>query len=235
MGSTRPSPAVFQHASQTQWGRGVVASHGEDRTTYMFENGGPRTFMNGHQLIQEVSLPQQEREALATALLRRVAALTAPPKKKATAAKAAAAKKAKAQKAAEAVPEITFERQLAIFKAAYPGGFEDPKFIAEERGSAGGPERRKDAGITLARDVLRAQKLDAAITKGAFAAIFTAATQVLTAFESLSLPKPEKPAFERIPEGARPRFAKALRDMLHGDGAYAPRFDAFVETLEMGT
>ena len=47
MGTPRPKPAVFRHTSQTQWGRAVVAATGEDRTTYMFEHAGARTFKNG--------------------------------------------------------------------------------------------------------------------------------------------------------------------------------------------
>jgi hypothetical protein len=215
---------------RNQWGRGVIATVRSDRTTYVFENGGERTFMNGHPSILEVPLPTEERASLATLLLRRHAQKQ--PVKKETAASKAKAARAKAAKLADAVPTVTFERQLAIFAAAYPGGFTDPRFVLEERGTPGGPERRKDAAIALAQDVLRAAKLDAAIEKGQYTQVFTTALSVLTAFESLA-PKAEKPAFSRIPASSHERFAKALRELLHGTSSYTRRFDAFCAALEL--
>lgn len=206
-------PSVYTHASQADWGRGVVTAVLADRTTYVFEHAGERTFMNGANAIREITLPVEEREALAKTLLRRRAA----PKTKAAGRRAAASPAA-----------MTFERQLAIFRAAFPLGFDDPKFIAEERGGPQVNEPRKDAALALARDLLSRPKLDAAIESGAFGEVFANAAAVLAALQSLSFPKADKAGFDRTSQTAHERFALALRDLLYGDGDYAPRFDAFV-------
>lgn len=70
MSSSRVLPCVFTHSSRPEWGRAVVAEELADRTTYVFENAGERTFLNEPSRLQEVELPADEREALAKSLLR---------------------------------------------------------------------------------------------------------------------------------------------------------------------
>lgn len=98
-------PTIYAHESRPEWGRAIVAEHFWDRTKYVFENAGERTFMNEPARLHVVDdLPTEEREALAKKLLvhvspQRIAAA----KRK----KTAAAKKAKAAKAKAEDPEGT--------------------------------------------------------------------------------------------------------------------------------
>ena len=95
-----PVPSVYEHSTQPQWGRAVVAASLTDRATYVFENAGERTFMKGYTSIVEVQLAPEEREALAKRLLRGHATATAAAtkKKSSKAAKGATKKKAPAER-----------------------------------------------------------------------------------------------------------------------------------------
>jgi hypothetical protein len=97
-----PTPRVFAHTLRAEWGRAVISEQLPDRCTFVFENVGVRTFMNASPVIIEVDVPQDERDALAAALIRPSGAI-APLKKK----KAASAKKAKAAKADKAEKAAT--------------------------------------------------------------------------------------------------------------------------------
>ncbi len=70
MSSSRIAPLVYTHASRPEWGRAIVAEEQTDRTTYVFENAGERTFLNERSRLDVVELPAEEREALAKSLLR---------------------------------------------------------------------------------------------------------------------------------------------------------------------
>lgn len=209
---------MFTHNTKAEWGHAVIAEELSDRTKYVFENAGERTFMNGHSSISEVQLPVDEREALAKTLLRRHAP-------------ASTKKKAPSKAKASTEPPMSFERQQAIFTARFADGFADAKYVQEERGSAEGRERNLDALITLARELFAAERLDAAIARGAFEEVYTDAVKLLAASSKLSFPKADKPTFEKMPPSGHEKFAKALRELLHGQGAYGARFDAFVKSL----
>jgi hypothetical protein len=80
MSSSRVAPLVYTHSSRPEWGRAVVAEEHTDRTTYVFENAGERTFLNEPSRLTPLELPPDEREALAKTLLRARGAKTKKPK-----------------------------------------------------------------------------------------------------------------------------------------------------------
>src|SRR5688500_6661331 len=93
---SRMSMPVYTHDSRPEWGRGVVAEELADRTRYVFETGGERILMNEPFRLRELTLADEEREALAKTLLRGRASI-----------------------ARKAIPtgeaQITFERQEQLF------------------------------------------------------------------------------------------------------------------------
>ncbi|AKF11060.1 hypothetical protein [Sandaracinus amylolyticus] len=218
------TPSVFTHQTRAEWGRAVIAEALPDRTKYVFEHAGERTFMNGHTAIRELELPEGERESLARQLLRRPAPTSAASKKKASRSKSAA-------EAPPAEPTVTFERQQAIFASRFADGFAGARYVREERGTLDGDERHLDALIALARELLSAERLDAALARGAHDEVFADATKVLGATDALAFPKPDRPAFQRVPETAHADVARTLRELLHGSEPYDRRFDAFVRSL----
>jgi hypothetical protein len=105
MSASRLTPSVYTHSSRPEWGRAVVAEELADRTTYVFENAGERTFMNEPSRLETVELPADEREALAKTLLRTRAPARA--KKK----RAPAKPRKKKEKAAAKAPEAAAEAE----------------------------------------------------------------------------------------------------------------------------
>ncbi len=79
-----PTPRVFAHSGRADWGRAVVSGELVDRRTFVFENVGERTFMHGSAVIVEIDVPQEERNALAAALLRHTGVPAATKKKSST-------------------------------------------------------------------------------------------------------------------------------------------------------
>lgn len=105
MSSSRLTPSVYTHSSRPEWGRAVVAEELADRTVYVFENAGERTFMNEPSRLEMVELPADEREALAKTLLRTRAPLRAKKKRAPAKPRKKKEKAAKPSEAAEAAAE----------------------------------------------------------------------------------------------------------------------------------
>lgn len=100
-------PTIYTNAGQPAWGRGVASEVLADRTTYVFEHVGERTFMHGSKVIVELTLPADERQELATRLLRHTAASAGRPAKTKVKAKAKTKTKAKAETKAERADDAT--------------------------------------------------------------------------------------------------------------------------------
>ncbi len=214
MSSSFITPRVFAHVSRPEWGRAVIAEELTDRTTYVFESGGERTFMNAPLRLEEVQLPAVEREALAKTLL----------KHRGPARLRAATSRAKA-----AAPSISFEEQEALFTARFGGGFDAETYVREVRGE--GEERNVDALIALARELLSVERLDDAIARGAFEEVHAAGAKVLVAAKKFAFAKLDKALYDKLPASAHEKLARALRDLLYGEGPHAPRFNAFVKSI----
>jgi hypothetical protein len=204
-------PTIYEHPKFTAWGRGIAFAEHLDRRDFIFENAGVRVFKNDGCPLVPVSLPTAEAAALGRTLRGR-----RPP--------VAAAKKPGVRKPAPKrtiVETQTFAGQLELFLAAFPQGFADPKFVAEERGD--GTSAGKDAAIALAREVLGRTHLEAQVAAGAFTAVFEAAMRLVDLFEALD--------FKKAPATTHEAFARALVVLLHGEGPYGPRFEAFAAAL----
>lgn len=211
-------PAVYLHASRREWGRGVVAEYLADRTRYVFENAGERTFLNRLSNLEEVDLPAEERESLAKKLLRH-----------------AAPQRSSLKRAKTAEPKtsggITFELQEERFRARFADGFRGEKYTLEQRAADGGEGTQLDVLIATARRLLTAERLDGAIQRKSYEEIYDDARTVLSAALRLAFAKADEPVFTRLPEARHEAFARALRDLLYGTDRYGPRFNAFVKSL----
>lgn len=212
--SSPAKPSVYAHDARPDWGRAVVAEELSDRTKYVFEHGGERTLMNEPRRVHEVSVPPDEREALATKLLRHH------PQR--------AQKRVPRKKAAPVAEAMSFELQEEAFRARFPGGFASDKYLAEQRGADGAGV---DALIATAQRLLSHDRLNAAIARKSYEDVYADALEVLAAAQKLAFPKGDKPAFTRMREDGHERFAIALRDLLYGTEPHAVRFNALVQSL----
>jgi hypothetical protein len=110
------------------------------------------------------------------------------------------------------------------FLRFFPGGFHDDTYVAWERDYKWQAHLRWEEALSRAR-------MDALVRRGAYAEIAAAAvaiearTNLLFSFEKMAL----RDAV-RDDAGAR-AFALGLRDLLHGRGDEAARFDRWIEVV----
>lgn len=203
--------ALFRHSKREEWGLAIVVEELEDRTTYLFESAGQKTLQADYlYMVEPADLdPAEAASAYQRISMKRPVATSSgkvpPPVKK---------------------PDLTFDQQVEIFLELFPKGFADPKFLKDERGPDEGKGAHKQAAILRAKTELSAKAF-----KGAEpAAVFATVQGLMQASKKLVSPS-DVTKVSAIAEDRYPIFASALQDLLHGTGAYAPRFDAWVRAL----
>ena len=214
------SNRLFQHPGRPEWGRGLLVAERDKLLVIHWEDGKEHLVAATHRdRLNAVELPTGEQGVLADRIRGMQARSTAP---------AARAKKSSSRAAGKtAAPPPTWSAQLAAFEAAFPAGFTGEPFTTAERGDAAGEG-------TVAWAIARAAELLGDDRFGDSAALFDAIVTFLR--PPLDLVHPMEGAIPlksmKDPE-ARAAFTAALRDLLHGDGPYQPRFDAFVASIQV--
>jgi hypothetical protein len=211
--------AVFEHAKRREWGLGILAWEDRAKRGYLFENGQLRIVAEEfYPLMREVDRPEDEVMALYDALrpeLEAVARDAGFPVR--------TLKRAKRG--------LSFDAQLAVFRSEYPGGFEDPAWLEGQRGVGAKkrlPKHRDPALSAAARD-LSASAIRTAIASGKAGAVIEAVQNTLRRTDLV--PSAELAILD--PASARATtFAEALLAVLHGDGGFVTRFDAFLYESE---
>lgn len=211
-------PRIYAHASRSEWGHAVISEEKIDRKTYFFENAGQRTFLNGSAVIVEMKLDPEERKALAVRITKRHAPEPGAPRDP----------KRRSVKLQQKAPRPTFDAQLALFAAAFPLGFVDPGLAQVEPGKSVPKAKGEGAVTRLAREVLSASTLRSALRNGGESDVIASAIRVLSTARALSLPKADVSVLLAIPVASHEAVARTLTELLHGQGDYAARFDAFV-------
>lgn len=80
--STPSDATIYEHTLRPQWGRGVAVIIEQDRTKFVFEHGGERTFRRGDPSIRLAVVGEEERPKLLEVLLKMQKKSAAPAKKK---------------------------------------------------------------------------------------------------------------------------------------------------------
>lgn len=218
-------PHVFVHVKRPEWGRAVLLREDSHGRFYLFEDGAERRFGQSHEqsLLNTVTLPADEYEAIIKKL--RIPAKAASSVKS----KAPRGTVAKAAKPAKAVP--TFEQQLDQFLASFPLGFQDPGYVARERGEDASDAKFKEGASALAKRELDATRIDALVEQKDFAEVYASAARVVAAAGVL-LNFFDKVAFKKLPQESHAGFAVALQAMLRADAPSESVFDQLVQALE---
>jgi hypothetical protein len=220
----RITPTLFTLDSQPAWGRATLLDDKDGKLVLAFEHGGRRVFMKAQvKGLQAVELSEDEARKVDTRL--RGKHPHSGPARKPTKAKA----KAKTARPPVAVFQ-SFDAQVRWFESFFPGGFEGEKFVAEERGAAAakGKKGYKTAAIKLAREQLSAERLANATQEETFAAC-----NKLLGFTNLVFPTEGPIPFTSMKDEDRAAFVAALSELLHGEGAYAARFEKFVDSVRI--
>ncbi|OLN24818.1 hypothetical protein DVDV_3899 [Desulfovibrio sp. DV] len=121
---------------------------------------------------------------------------------------------------------VSFPALEASFLKMYPGGFDDPRYISQERAN-------KIDASKLLHDTLGCATLETLLRAGDFDAVCTLAKKLLTK-TSLIFPNEKTALADGLKRGNEQKelFAKALDILLYGEGELGPRFSAFAEVLD---
>lgn len=216
---------VYVHTSRPEWGRAVLFREDSVGRFYFFEDGVERRFGPSHEqtLLKTMVIPADEYDAM-------VKKLRIPAKVSAAKTGKTKAPKTAGTSTSKVVP--TFEQQRSAFLEAYPLGFQDPAYVAQERGADVGDTKLKEGASARARRELSLDRLDGLLANGDFAEVFATAERLLTDAGGL-LSYFDKAAFKKLPSESHAAFAKALHAMLRGEGRPMDElFDALVASLE---
>ena len=199
-------PTLFAHSLRKDWGVGVLAGEKDGKRRYLFENGEERTVASGFdQLMQRVERPTPEQQ-LAFARLQGVLA-----------------GRAKNGDDGAKPSGFTLSKQLAKFRETYAAGFSDSRWIEDVRGGANGRVR---SAIAAAEERLSAKAIDSLTSNQRPAEVWQVVRDVLAA--SGLVPAAQ---LKLAPPSGERGLAGAIRELLHGAGDYAKRFDRFVTTF----
>jgi succinate dehydrogenase / fumarate reductase, cytochrome b subunit len=227
MNATLPLPFV-RHAKKPEWGIGALTAEVGPPYRYLFEDGETRAFPAEHLgMLVAVSPDEAAQAALERAM-------------SPAARRKAAQAKAKGDPPAPVGPRpperaASLERQLEIFLGRFPLGFEDPRFLEEERGVPGGRRAGRMGGVLLAQDELAVEPLrELLLAKhgvGTYALVRKVAQRsrgFLSPEDLLSLSALASDAL------VEQRFCETLFDLLHGKSSLEERFETFSKVTPAG-
>ena len=157
---TTPTTYV-RHTKKTEWGLGMLVDNDATYFRYFFEDGELRSFSSASlSFLAEASASAAEIEALQGLKTSRKRALGADKKKKKTISEELRGGPDSTRKVAAAAPVIsTLKQQLERFSSHFPKGFEDEKYIDQERGGHGSRKIGRQGVVDLARESLAAEPL----------------------------------------------------------------------------
>lgn len=210
--SQEPPQTLYRHSKRPQWGLAILAGETPSKKRYLFQDGQTRVFpANFAHLMEPVDKPLDVAARVATELTAQLGGSTAP-------------------KASKVADRVSFAEQLAIFEHLFPGGFQDPDYIAKIRT---GPRRRKrhrDPLIADAQAALSKENLEAAIAAGEGTQVHEITLKLLEACTSVS--KRHRQPLESLPPERHADLATALYDLLYGEDSEFDRFTRYVHALD---
>jgi hypothetical protein len=215
-------PVLYQHARRPQWGLAILC--GEDKTsrTFQFQDGRTRTFKEGwYELMEPVEVEEEQTNSIASNLSKAMDRQIT---------RSRIMERAKK----EGRNIFTVSDQINLFRAQYPDGFADARYIEEVREGGGGGRRRKknrQAGIEHAQTTLSVEALDSMLAEFNYRAIYDAAISALSKTDIASTSTDVRP-LRRLPDELIPEFAVTLRDLLYGEDSYPDRLGGYLALLE---
>ncbi len=210
---------VFEHVKRRDWGLGILAWEKERTRGYLFENGQLRVLAEEfYSFMCEVDRPRDEVVALYECLKRELGA--------------ARIEGGSAIQLPRQATAMSLDDQIEIFRAEYPQGFQDPKWVRPQR--AAGAKMRcdnpGDSAVPHAAERLGTRVLEAHIARQRFSAIIDDALAVLRDTELVPMAEVKELRITHA-EHERP-LALAIHELCHGEAGFATRFDRLSSTFE---
>jgi hypothetical protein len=214
------SPALFQHTRRPEWGLAIIAKEKRDSRDYQFQDGKIRTIKEGYyHLLEEIERPGNDAERIASELGQQMDRL-----------KTRERMLERAKKEGKKI--YTVKDQLALFLQRFPGGFQDPMYEEEVRGSGEGGRRKRDRDLALevAAEKLSLDVLNNHIDNGDVQAVLDAWIAVLGATDIASTSTDSRP-LKKLEGQAVVDFAFGARSFLYDEASITERFTNFVGLL----
>lgn len=203
---------VFNHATRKEWGVAILVREESGKRAYLFEDGKQRTVADGfYQLMHQVEQPTGAQRAF----YERHQALLA----------------RRASASASRLGHGNVFDQIEKLHQTYPAGLADPQWVLDVRGqgAAGRVARHRDPLIREAQEQLSPAALDALMKTQSYARVWELVTAILSRTDLVPSTQLKKP-LSASHEGLR-SLAFTVRDLLHGEGPYEPRFDRYLAAL----
>ncbi|MFO0661167.1 MAG: hypothetical protein U0165_15245 [Polyangiaceae bacterium] len=209
---------LVRHPRKPEWGVGELVSQDEGRTSYRFDDGETRRFTaDGLALLERVDESEVVR----------------PKRGGSSSKKASESASAKPQKVKpEDIPVQGFEEQVEIFRALYPQGFADERYVEERRGVGGAKPTRVERQLLLASEVFEKEALRTILIMSRGKGMLVPCRRVL-AQEGGLIPVHEGLALSQFLSGVPDdqRFAEEFFSLLFGKSDLAQRIDDFFKTI----
>ena len=207
------SYSIFDHTLRKEWGVGILAWEDGGKRGYLFEDGEERTLASGfHHFMRKVEKPTAEQIAAFERLRKKLAA-----REQADPSSAGTGRQ--------------FLDQLVRLHETYGAGLLDPKWVADIRGE--GAEQRlpghRAPTILEAQEKLSKTALDALISSHSYGQLWEQVTTSLSRTDLVPEAQLKKPRPNDLEQ--QRGLAVAVRELLHGSGAYEQRFDRYVAAL----
>jgi hypothetical protein len=206
-------PSLFSHRIRKDWGVGVLAGEKDGKRRYLFESGEERALARGfYELMLRVESPTPEQQLTYARLQGMLAA------------------RAGSEGGSKGTGWV-LATQLAGFREFYEDGLSDSRWASEMRGDKGkkGTGRRQ-AILTQAQSELSRSALDTAIEAGKFAEPWERLKTVLANTDLVPAARLKGALVAGEPQR---NLAIRLRDLLHGEPPFEPRFDRWVTALAL--
>lgn len=221
-----------RHTKKTEWGLGMLVDNDATYFRYFFEDGETRSFSAASlSFLAEAAASAEQIEALQG--LKSSRKRSDPKKKKKTIPEELRGGPDSTRKVAAATPAITsLAQQIERFLSLFPKGFDDEKYIDQERGGHGSRKVGRQGVVDLARESLGAEGLRKLLLEAKGVGTAALYKKLLLKGKSLfSLEEIESfNLFAKSPPTEQ-RLAESFFDMLHGQGPVGPRLEALTTAL----
>ncbi|HMR08491.1 MAG TPA: hypothetical protein PKA88_22075 [Polyangiaceae bacterium] len=209
-------PALFRHRKRKDWGRAILAWDRNVKRAYQFEDGELRIVAEGFfGLMEEIDVPADDARSVVRTLVGHL--------------DASEARCIMRQQSGRAT--MSLDDQMGLFNAMYPGGFQDPQWLAKTRGEGAKRhlKRHRNRVIAEAKESLAKENMDRLLVEHKASEIIAAAESVMARTDLVSAAQ-LKP-FSSIDPKHHTDLASGLRDLLYGSHGDAERVTAWVQLL----
>ena len=206
---------LYRHTKRPEWGLAILAWDRGHTRGYQFEDGRFRKIKKGYfKLLEPVDEFDESgdiiRSSLTEAVLQADRSADRPQRE----------------------PVCAFGEQIDLFLRLYPGGFEDPDWVAEHRGEPGESalKRHRDPVVEEAAERLAPERCAELVEAGRQLELADDVIDILGG--TTLVPIAHVKQLRRLDDDEKVRYAEAVASLLHGTDHFSRRFRAYLQTME---